>query len=225
MKFAQLNQTLTYFLDDNPKNGERDYQFPLPLRIDGWNFAQDLFAVHTLREMTTVLTIPSGARSVAVPADFAEMGVLYDDKNRRTYTRKELNEGVERDDNHAQSFQYWFWGGKLFIDGTQASTLALDYFAYWPSVAYTVKDDKTTAITIDDILVPRWSLQPLLHLTAAYCLDPHAIRSALDRNNDIKIASGTPIMNSRAQQVREHAWWYDYLLGKHPVQVRMVGMN
>ena len=61
----------------------------------------------------------------------------------------------------------------MFIEETQVfNSLTLDYFADWPSVEYTVKDDKTTAITIDDIYVPRWSLQPLLHLTAAYCLDP-----------------------------------------------------
>jgi hypothetical protein len=225
MKFVQLNQTLNYFLDDNPKTGERDYQFPLPLRIDGWNFAQQTFGVHTLLEKTVDLTIPQGARAIPLPADFAEMGILYDTKNNQTYTRKELSEGVVRNDSNAQSYQYWTWGGQLVLDTDKAQTLKLYYFAYWPSVEFTVKEDKTTAITVDNVLVPQWAVQPLLHLTAAYCLDPHAIRASLDRNYDIQIASGTPIMNSRAQQAREHAWWYDYLLGKHPVQTRMVGMN
>ncbi len=224
MKFAQLNQTLNFFLDDNPKTGERDYQFPLPLRIDGWNFAQDTFSVHTLREREIDITVPS-TRTVPLPADFAEMGILYDPKLFKTYTRKELNEGVNRNDAYDQSFEYWTWGGNLILDTNLSSTFKLWYFAYWPNVEYTVNPDKTATLMVDEVLVPRWACLPLLHLTAAYCLDPNAIRAAMDRNFDISIASGTPIMNSRAQQAREHAWWYDYLLGKHPVQTRMVGMN
>ncbi len=225
MKFAQLNQTLTYFLDDNPKNGERDYQFPLPLRIDGWNFAQDTFSAHTLRERQVEIAIPAGQRSLPLPADFASMGILYDLTHFQTYTRKELNEGVIRNDAYAESYQYWTWNGQLILDTDFGATFKLWYFAYWPNVEYTLNSDKVVSFVTDDVLVPRWSIQALLHLTAAYCLDPQAIRAAMDRNYDISIASGTPIMNSRAQQAREHAWWYDHLLGKHPVQVRMVGMN
>jgi hypothetical protein len=225
MKFAQLNQTLNFFLDDNPKTGARDYQFPLPLRVEGWNFAQDTFSVHTMAEKTVALNLPPGARSIALPADYGAMGLVYDTKNNQTYTQKELSAGVVRNDDVAQGFQYWAWGGQLFIDTDKASTLKLSYFAYWPSVEYTVNAEGTVALTKDDVLVPRWSVQALLHLTAAYCLTPHAIRAAMDRNFDIDIASGTPIMNSRSQQAREHAWWYDHLLSKFPAQVRMVGMN
>ncbi len=225
MKFAQLNQTLNYFLDDNPKTGERDYQFPLPLRLDGWNFAQDTFSVHTLRERQIDITVPSDTRTVSLPADFAEMGILYDPKLLKTYTRKELNEGVNRNDAYDQSFEYWTWGGNLILDTNLSSAFKLWYFAYWPNVQYTLNADGTVAYVRDEVVVPRWSMLPLLHLAAAYCLDPNAIRAAMDRNFDISIASGTPIMNSRAQQAREHAWWYDYLLGKHPVQARIVGAN
>ena len=81
------------------------------------------------------------------------------------------------------------------------------------------------AYTRDEVLVPTWAHGPLFHLTAAFCLNPQAVRAAMDRNYDIKIASGTPIMNSRAQQAREEAWWYDYLIGKYRPQVRAVGAN
>ena len=59
MKFTELDQKLSYFLDDLARNnGEGDYQFPLPLRIDGWNSAQETFGAHTLMEKTVTLTVP-----------------------------------------------------------------------------------------------------------------------------------------------------------------------
>ena len=65
MKFTELDQRLSYFLDDLARtNGAADYQFPLPLRIEGWNSAQETFGAHTLLEKTVVLSVPTGLTEI-----------------------------------------------------------------------------------------------------------------------------------------------------------------
>jgi hypothetical protein len=222
MKWADIAPQLSFFLDDNPATGEADYQFPLPLRIAGWNFAQNAFSSHTLRERTAIVTVTN--RVVTLPDDFNTLGLLLDTGNKHIYSRMSLQEGMTFNEAMMSDYSYWMWSGKLFIENDRSSQLTMHYFADWPDVTFTVTNGVTTVVA-DDIYVPKWSLRPLFELVAAYCLEPNAIRAAMDRNYDIRIASGNPLMNSRQAQAREHAWWYDYLLSKIPPQARGVGVN
>jgi hypothetical protein len=215
MNFDELNLKLSVFLDD-AQDSKGEYQFSLPLRCDGWNFAQECFAEHTLAEKTAQLSAEPDGYTVLLPADFKAVGMLYD--SLWTYTQRRFTPGAKRQTTE-NSRAYWLWAGLLHFDIT-VSALTLDYFATWPQLKYSQNEAGEVAVT-GVILVPDWARLPLIHLTAAYCLQPYAIRAAMTRNANISIDSGNPEHNSRRLQAREHLWWYDALLAKQPPQVRV----
>jgi hypothetical protein len=135
-----------------------------------------------------------------------------------TYIQRRFTPGSRRDDLENGS-AYWLWAGTMHFDIT-VSALTLDYFASWPQLKYSQNEAGDVAVS-GSISVPDWARLPLIHLTAAYCLQPYAIRAAMTRNANISIDSGNPEHNSRRLQAREHLWWYDTLMAKHPPQVRV----
>jgi hypothetical protein len=217
MNFDELNSKLSVFLDD-AQDSKGEYQFALPLRCDGWNFAQDAFAEHTLAEKTAQLKVEPDGYTAILPSDFVQVGMIYDES--WTYTQRRFTPGASRtvQDN---SYTYWIWAGQLHFEvSVSSAVLTLDYFAHWPHLKWSTNEANETAIS-GNIEVPDWALLPLIHLTAAYCLQPYAIRAAMTRNSNITIDSGNPEHNSRKIQAREHLWWYDALMAKHSPQVRV----
>jgi len=222
-KWDEINEgLLSYFLDDIPAAGGT-YQFPLPNRINGWNWAQRQLAIHTARECSILLEIEDGGRTAGLPSDLIEIGTVYDAANQRTYARKEFGDGQRRADDR-ESYAYWTWAGKLRFDRTIGRTekILLEYYGAWPEVKFSVTDGDV-AVVQDEIQVPDWSELALAHFTAAVVLQPPAITAAMSNEYKIKIDSGTPLDNPREQQSRAHMWWWNELLGARRPQVRIVG--
>ncbi len=220
--FDEINTTLCLFLDDNPEGGETKYQFPLPLRIIGWNWAQGVFQTHTMREMTTRLSVAEGGRSAVLPSDYLLMALVYDRNNERTYIRRTFAEGGFRNEL-GDNFAYWTWGGKLRFDRPVTEQVDIEYYASWPKITYNLNNEGKVVYVQGDVLVPEWSHFALAHLTAAVVLQPPAITAAMSNEYKIKIDSGTPLDNPREQQARAHMWWYNDLIGNFQPQERVYG--
>ena len=217
----EVNTALGYFLDDTGAS----LSHSVPLRILAWNAAQDTFVNHTARERQVELTLKEDGRSVVLPDDYFEAAMLYDSTNQKFYYPAKYQYGGYRDPE-GDEYSVWTWGGNLYLgrQATEAETTQLYYFAYWPKVTYTIADAVVT-ITEGDILVPRWAQPALLHLTAAYVLQPMAVSSARNREYNIMIDSGRPTDNARSAQAREHLFWYNELLGLHAPQSRLGGIT
>jgi hypothetical protein len=104
-------------------------------------------------------------------------------------------------------------------------SVRMDYFARWPDVTWQFDVDDTVEYLSNEVLVPKWSELPLLHLTTATILQPGAIQAAMSNEFRIRIDSGTPLDNPRAQQAKEHVWWYNTLINFHVPQVKAVGVQ
>ncbi len=220
--FDEINTTLCLFLDDNPDGGEAKYQFPLPLRITGWNWAQGVFQNHTMREMTARLSIAEDRRSALLPDDYLYLALVYDRTNEHTYQRRAFAEGGWRNE-YSENFAYWVWSHKLRFDRTVTEPIDIEYYASWPKITYNLGSEGKVVYVQGDVLVPEWSHFALAHLTAAAVLQPAAITAAMSNEYKIKIDSGTPLDNPREQQARAHAWWYNDLIGRFPPQERVYG--
>jgi len=186
MNFDELNLKLSVFLDD-AQDSKGEYQFSLPLRCDGWNFAQEVFAEHTLAEKTVQLSAEADGRTVLLPPDFVAVGMVYD--TTWTYIQRRFTPGSRRDDLENGS-AYWLWAGIMHFDLT-VSDLTLDYFASWPQLKYSQNEAGEVAVS-GSISVPDWARLPLIHLTAAYCLQPYAIRAAHDAQRQHQHRLGQP---------------------------------
>lgn len=230
--WTDLNQKLSYFLDDRPAEGS-SYQFAEPLRIESWNWAQGVFCSHTLRERSVMLEILPGTRKAGLPKDFVYMGMIYDKNGelapdyRNIYTQRRFVDGGLRMDNLNYNWSYWIWAEEINFDKPMSEQIgvSMDYFASWPDVSYVTSEDGTIKLTQEEIYIPKWAELPLLHLTAATILQPGAIQAAMSNEFRIRIDSGTPLDNPRAQQAREHVWWYNTLIGFHTPQVKAVGVR
>ena len=208
-----INERLEYFLNDTAATPD----YSLSERVDGWNYAQRLLAVqHTPRERKAVLTLGADGRSAALPEDFLSVAGLYDADNSvwwspMDYPRRDGTYRAEDDELRL----YWTFGQMLYLESeiVAADDLRLYYWAYWPDLEVKTVNAVETEI-VSDILIPRWAEVPCQHLTAAYVLQGGAMQAADIRTWNMRIDSGTPVQNSRAEQAREHLWWWDNLLAR-----------
>ncbi len=217
----EINDRLSLFLDDA---GAATH--PLPLRAASWNWAQRVYAQHTARECETDLVLDPDHRQALVPPDLMEVSAIYDHTNLRFWSPAHFQQGGFRDDVTEEGFEYWTWGGKLHLErcSIAGTKLTLYYYAYWPDVELEIQDGQALP-TQPDILVPDWAELPLVHLAAANVLQPMAIASARGREYNIMVDSGKPTDNARAQQAREHYWWWNELINRFPAQPRMGGVT
>lgn len=214
--WERIDAQLSTFLSDS---GTTDgttvtYLYDQPQRISAWNWSLSFLTMHTPRQRKVLLVVDADERSAVLPPDFLEVWRIYDaDEKRWMYRKRKFNEGAYRyDDDEVEEF--WLWGGDLLFERSLtigASELTLYYYAYWPEISY---EEESGGYTILDgeILCPPWAVAPLCHLTSAFCLIPGAIQAARTRQWNIRIDSGTPLDNSRAQQAREHVWWWNTLV-------------
>lgn len=208
-----VDEQLGIFLDD--EDGDK---YETAQRVIAWNWAQRELAIqHTPRQcVIDELTVEAGSRSATLPADAIEIWKIYDADYQRWWRKMPTpRDGAVRYDDDNMN-QYWSWGGKLYMErevsATEAKNLIVYYWGYWPEVVYETISSTVTVVQ-EEILVPPWATFALCHLTAAIVLTPLAIQAARRRDFNIRVDSGTPIDNSRAQQAREHLWWWQELLG------------
>lgn len=204
-----MNARLSVFLDD-----DNNTEYSLAQRVDGWNASQRLFAAqHTPRERITSFILRADGRSAELPEDFLSISGIYDaDESEWWQSAKYPTRASYRSDDEDLNL-WWIWGNVLYFerDVESSDDLRLYYWAYWPDLEVETVASVSTEVQ-GDILVPRWAEFPVAHLCAAYCLMPGAIEAARLRQWGMANDSGNPLHNSRAQQAREHLWWWDELL-------------
>jgi len=221
LTWNEIDTRLSSFLDDT---SDVKATWPTRQRIDAWNLAQSVLSNHTARESSAELAVDRNRRSAVLPGDFMEASMLYDPAAGMFYHQANFHHGGVRWDDD-ENYTYWTWGSVMYLERSVSFSekLTLYYFAHWPSVEYSETGGAIT-VTKSDVLIPSWAELPLLHLTAGTLLQPHAVTSAMNREYNITIDSGKPIDNSRAQQSKEHFWWYAQLLALHPAQSRIGGI-
>jgi hypothetical protein len=210
--WGEVDSTLDYFLSDSddPRVYGQLY------RIASWNWSQRILVGHTPRSRETNLDLEAGGRAAVLPPDFLAVWRIYDSDQNRWWApmRQPLPNSVR--DNEAETNAYWVFGGKLRIEREltiDTTDIVLFYWAYWPEMVTELDDLGAIVVVDDEINVPPWAVLPLCHLTAANLLVPGAIQAARLRQWNIKVDSGTPLDNVRAQQAREHLFWWNTLLG------------
>lgn len=224
--WAEVMQKLDWFLGDGIEEEENDADrtFPEILRIESWNWAQRLFCTHTSLPRQTPLRIEEGGREALLPPDFYHIEGLYDAGNGRWWwpMRRRPGDIREEDDD---VLEFWIMGDRMFLESKETyhdNDLTLHYWAYYPDVKYVQKEDLTPDVRDDNILTPLWAELALIHLTSANCHQPGSITASDINQWDIKIDSGTPMMNPRAEQAKIHLWWYDTIVNRHPAAVRQI---
>lgn len=224
--WADVMRRLDWFLGDalDADEVDSDRTFPEILRIESWNWAQKIFCVHTPMARQTPLRIEEGGREALLPPDFYEVEGLYDAENSRWWWPMRRRPGDIRVDDD-DVYEFWIRGTRMFLESEVdylANDLTLHYWAYYPDVEYVQLDDLTPDVRKDSILTPQWAELALFNLTAASCWTPGAILAANINQWDIKLDSGTPMMNPRAAQAKLHLWWYDTIINRFQTAVRQI---
>lgn len=214
--WTEVNRKLDLFLDDAERTGASQV-FPVSLRVEAWNWAQRTFCHHTPRQRSRTLEIDAGQRAGIVPADCFAIHGIYDSDRERWWWPVDLLPGDIQytDDDVAE---YWIWGNELFLDDEisySSTDLTLYYWAYWPDVEYSVSDSTLTYIQ-EQIYVPTWSELALVHLTTATVLMPMELFAADINEYKIRVDSGTPLHNPRAQSADFHLRWWHHILDMFP---------
>jgi hypothetical protein len=216
--WSQINSKIDLFAGETTDSP----LFPEALRIEAWNWAQDLFCTHTPRQREMTAVIDSGGRSVVLPEDFYAIEGIYDSDNEQWWWPMSRNPGDVRSLDDSM-LEFWLWGEKLYLEEDitfGSDDLTLLYWAYWPAVEYTT-DGSTVTITQQYIYVPRWAELALMHLCISSCMVPEEIFSSDINQYKIKIESGDPLDNPRMQSAKWHLEMYEKLTDKH-VPARMV---
>ena len=220
LTWSEINTQLSLFLGDEGASSHS-----VPLRVAAWNWAQRILAQHTAREREQEIVVEANQLNAALPADLLQLASLYDPGRTKFWAPAHFQNGGYRGVASEMPL-YWTWGNILRLEKpvSQDRALILFYYAYWPDIeAETIEGQ--LVIRQAQVLVPDWSVLPLLHLTAGNVLQPMALQSARNREYNIMIDSGKPTDNTRAQQAREHYWWWNELMGKFPVQARLGGVT
>lgn len=216
--WTAIDAKLDLFLDD-AERADVDRLFPLALRVEAWNWAQDLLCYHTPRALSMAMEIDTGERSVVLPGDFFAMHGVYDADREQWWRPIDLLPGdVQYTDEDLP--EYWMWGNQLFLEDEityNDANYTLYYWAYWPKIEYTVGDDISDLTYEQEVIfVPRWAELALIHLTTATCMMPLEIFAADLNQYKIKIESGTPLHNPREKSADWHLGWWHKLLDMFP---------
>jgi len=211
--WTRVDAKLDLFLDDAERTGA-SRTYPVALRVEAWNWAQRVLVHHTPRQRSMVLEIETGQRGGILPEDFYAMHGIYDsDREQWWHIIDTFKPGDIRytDDDVPEC---WFWGDELFLEDeiSYGSTdLTLYYWAYWPEVELV-----DSLYEQEQIYVPRWAELALVHLTTATALMPMELFAADINEYKIRVDSGTPLHNPRAEAADFHLKWWHRLLDLFP---------
>ena len=211
--WLDISETLWRLLDDEI-SGTETHTFSEELLVWAWNAAQRHFTHHTPRQhIDSPLVVESDGRTVILPEDYFDMGRLYDPTSDVWWQSMQWQPGGYYNPT-SETKAYAVWGNKLrlYEDVSESNSYELWYYAYWPDVAY---GGDISAVVEDKILTPAWAECALLHLAAAFALQPLAVQAAKTRQWNMKLDSGTPIQNSRAEEAWDLYKWYTVLIAQH----------
>ncbi len=215
-EFADIQVKLDRFLGDGlPAEEGQERTFPLPLRVDAWNWAQKYFANHTPREREAVLEIGEGGRQASLPDDFLAVRGVYDQQEGHWWYELPIRAGDFRPAD-SDAPEYWIWSSSMHLERDVGSEdLTLYYWAYYPEIEFIVGEDNED-ITYEqgDVYTPHWAELPLCYLTTAIAWHPGIVLASDINQWRIKVDSGTPMHNPREAAAREALWWYNRLLSE-----------
>lgn len=225
--FSDLQTRIDWFADDalqEDAGGEAQARaFPLPLRIDGWNWAQRVFVQHTPLQESVTLTINEDGRSADLPDDFLDVYCIYDEDEERWWREMAVRSGGYRDPD-SDVLEYWIWGDTLNLEydlDTDDDHLTLYYWAYYPEIEYSIGEDddgdedpNDITYSQEEIYTPDWAEPALIHLMVAYCWQPGSIQASDINEWRIMVDSGTPMHNPRQAAAWDHYRWYNDLMAQ-----------
>ena len=217
--WTEINRKIDWFAgDEEPEDPDIKRLFPEGLRIESWNWSQDVFAHHTPRQREMIAEIDTGNRSIILPSDFFAIEGLYDSSEEQWWWPMRRRPGDLRSPDDSV-LEFWLWSDKLYLESDVTYTgdnLTLLYWAYWPQVEYTESATGQITVTQQHVYVPRWAELALMHLTAASCMVPLEIESSDISQWRIRFESGDPLDNPRMQSSKWHLSQYERLLEKFP---------
>lgn len=225
--FSAIQDLIDRFADDalrtDAGGGAEPRTFPLPLRIDGWNWAQKVLMQHTPLQKSATLSINEGGRSADLPSDFFDMHGIYDSQEGYWWHQRPMEPVGYRDEN-ADDPEFWIWGSGLVLErqlSTDNEDLALYYWAYYPEIEYTVavgedgvEDPEDITYQQENVYTPRWSDAAMIHLAASYCWQPGGVEASDINQWNIMLDSGTPMDNPRQAAAWYHYRWWNDLMSK-----------
>jgi hypothetical protein len=214
--WTQVNAKLDLFLDDAAVAGVTQFAIPT-LRVEAWNWAQRMLCYHTPMQKNVTLEIEKGGREAILPTDFFAPEGIYDADRERWWKPMRWRPGDRRYTDEELP-EFWVWGGRMFLEDEidyDADDLTLYYWAYYPDVEYETSGDEVTYLQ-EQIHTPLWAELALCHLTTATCMMPGEVFSADLNQYKIRVESGTPLHNPRAESAKFHLWWWNALLDKYP---------
>jgi len=219
--FSSLQAKLNRFADDalrEDAGGEAEARtFPLPLRIDGWNWAQRILVQHTPRQRSVTLEVDTDGRSAVLPDDFFEVYRIYDSEEEYWWRQMSSEPGQYRDPD-SDLPEYWVWGDRMYLERDLDhgdDHLTLYYWAYYPDVEYAVGDtDEDITYQQETVYTPRWAESAMLHLTIAYCWQPGSVQASDINEWKIQVDAGTPMHNPRQAAAWDHYRWWTELMSQ-----------
>lgn len=224
--FSSLQAKINRFADDalqtDAGGSAQPRIFPLPLRIDAWNWAQQVLVHHTPRQQSGTLSINSDGRSAVLPSDFFDVYGLYDSEEEYWWHRMTVYPGEYRDPD-SDVPEYWIWDDEMILErelSTSDTNLTLYYWAYYPEIEFTVGDtDEDITYTSEVVYTPRWADPAMIHLTIAYCWQPGSVQASDINEWKIMVDSGTPMHNPRqAAAWDNYRWWNDLMAKVQPAR-------
>lgn len=225
--FSSLQAELSRFADDalqeDAGGTAQPRTFPLPLRIDGWNWAQKVLVQHTPRQQLMTLEIDTDGRSAVLPDDYFDMYGIYDEDEEHWWRQMSVKPGDYRDPS-SDIPEFWIWNDKMILERELShgdDHLTLYYWAYYPGIEYSIGtdddgDDDPEDITYeqDTVYTPRWADPAMIHLCIAYCWQPGSVQASDINEWKIMMDSGTPMHNPRAAAAWDHYRWWNELMSK-----------
>ncbi len=214
--WTKVDAKLDLFLNDPERTGGSQL-FSVPLRIESWNWAQRMLCYHTPRKRRVVPKIDTGKRSIILPGDFYMVDSIYDSNREKWWRSMRRRPGdIRYTDEDLPEF--WVWGNEMFLEDNVSygsTDLTLYYWAYYPEVEYETVDNVTT-VQGEQIHTPDWAELALVHLVTATCMMPGEVFAADINQYKIRIESGTPLHNPRAESAKYHLWWWNTIIDSFP---------
>lgn len=214
--WTEVNRKIDHFAGDPDTDSGRT--FPEALRIEAWNWAQDMLCAHTPRQREVTAEIDTGQRSIALPSDFYAVEGLYDSDKEQWWWPMRRRPGDRRflDDD---VLEFWLWDNKLYLESEisfDTTRLTMLYWAYWPKVEYSESTSGLVTVTQETIYVPQWTIPALMHLVIFTTMVPMEIESSDLNQWRIRVESGTPLDNPRMASAIWHLAMYERLVDKYP---------
>lgn len=214
--WTRINAQMDHWFGDPLTDTGRSYGEAL--RIEAWNWAQDVFCAHTPRQRQVIAEIDAGQRNIILPDDFLAIEGLYDaEEEQWWWPMRNRPGGIRYPDDDA--LEFWLWDNRMYLEAEisyDTGRLTMLYWAYWPDVEYTENASGQITVIQPHIYTPKWAQLALMHLALSSCMIPGEVEAADLRNWGIKVESGDPLDNPRMQSARWHLEIYERLLEKFP---------